>query len=102
MTAAIKAAAESPRREEKRAMQHRSNMLKVLCPVEGRNGKTIWIRIGNAFINRDGSTNVYLDAYPTSGKLQIRPFDEHPPSRERDSGTADPVAAEPRPDELPF
>jgi hypothetical protein len=83
-------------------MQHRSNMLKVLCPVEGRNGKTIWIRIGNAFINRDGSTNVYLDAYPTSGKLQIRPFDDHPPSRDLDSDRTGGVAPEPKADELPF
>lgn len=59
--------------------QQRSTMLKVLCPVEGRNGKTFWIRIGNAFINRDGSTNVYLNAYPTSGKLQIRELDERQP-----------------------
>lgn len=57
--------------------QQRTHMLKVLCPVESKNGKTYWIRIGNAFINRDGSTNVYLNAYPTSGKLQIREFDEH-------------------------
>jgi hypothetical protein len=83
-------------------MQHRSNMLKVLSPVEGRNGKTFWIRVGNAFINRDGSTNVYLDAYPTSGKLQIRPFDDHVPSRDPDSGMAGAMAPEPAPEELPF
>jgi hypothetical protein len=85
-------------------MQHRSTMLKVLCPVEGRNGKTFWIRIGNAFINRDGSTNVYLDAYPTSGKLQIRPFDDHAPLRESDSDAAGAMAPPPGPgpEELPF
>ncbi len=82
-------------------MQHRSNMLKVLCPVDGRNGKTFWLRIGSAFTNRDGSTNVYLDAYPTSGKLQIRPFDDHAPSREPDSHAAA-MAPEPGPEELPF
>lgn len=57
-------------------MTHRSTMLKVLSPVEGKNGKTYWLRIGSAFVNRDGSTNVYLNAYPTSGKLQIRELDE--------------------------
>ena len=57
-------------------MAPRPTMLKVLSPVEGKNGKTFWIRIGSAFINRDGSTNVYLNAYPTSGKLQIREIDE--------------------------
>jgi hypothetical protein len=41
-----------------------------------KNGKTWWLRIGTAFINADGSTNVYLDAYPTNGKLQIRDLDE--------------------------
>lgn len=57
-------------------MEQRTTMLKVLSPVENKNGKTFWMRVGNAFINRDGSTNVYLNAYPTSGKLQIREFDD--------------------------
>ena len=57
-------------------MEQRSTMMKVLSPVENKNGKTFWIRIGSAFLNRDGSTNVYLNAYPTSGKLQIRELDE--------------------------
>lgn len=83
-------------------MQHRSTMLKVVSPVEGRNGKTFWIRVGSAFINRDGSTNVYLDAYPTSGKLQIRPFDDHGPARDFDSGPAGAPAPAPGPEELPF
>jgi len=48
---------------------------KVLCPME-RQGKTHWMRIGSAFSNADGSTNVYLDAYPANGKLQIRDLDE--------------------------
>lgn len=52
-----------------------SRRKKVLCPME-KNGKTFWLRIGTAFINADGSTNVYLDAYPTNGKLQIRELDE--------------------------
>lgn len=52
-----------------------SRRKKVLSPME-KNGKTYWIRIGSAFTNADGSTNVYLDAYPTNGKLQIRELDE--------------------------
>ncbi len=52
-----------------------NNRKKVLCPME-REGKTRWMRIGSAFINSDGSTNVYLDAYPANGKLQIRDLDE--------------------------
>ena len=94
--------------------QHRSQMLKVLCPVEGRNGKTFWIRVGNAFVNRDGSTNIYLNAYPISGKLQLRPLDERPSAHESDGLPGDelegrpvgnPFGPEPGPDrgaELPF
>ena len=41
-----------------------------------RQGKTYWMRIGSAYLNNDGSTNVYLDAYPANGKLQIRDLDE--------------------------
>jgi hypothetical protein len=48
---------------------------KVLSPME-KNGKTFWLRIGSAFINADGSTNVYLDAYPANCRLQIRDLDE--------------------------
>ena len=49
--------------------------MKVLCPLE-RNGKTFWMEIGSAFANKDGSINVYLDAYPIDHKIQIRPLDE--------------------------
>ena len=49
---------------------------KVLCPLKNeKTGKTYWMRIGNAFVNRDGSTNVYLDALPANGKLHIRDLD---------------------------
>jgi hypothetical protein len=34
--------------------------------------KAIWVRLGSAFINRDSSLNVFLDALPVNGKLQIR------------------------------
>lgn len=37
-----------------------------------RDGKKFWLRIGAAFPNRDGSLNVYMDALPTNGQLQIR------------------------------
>ena len=59
-------------------------MKKVLCPVTNKKtDKTYWMRIGNAFINRDGSTNVYLDAYPANGRLQIRDFDDRDAEPER-------------------
>ena len=48
---------------------------KVVAPVE-RDGKTFWLRVGAAFENRDRSWNLYLDAFPVSGKLQLRDWDE--------------------------
>ncbi|HLU66237.1 MAG TPA: hypothetical protein VKZ63_08165 [Kofleriaceae bacterium] len=62
---------------------------KVLCPLK-RGEKTYWMRIGSAFINSDGSTNVYLDAFPSNNKLQIRDLDERDlqPRRRDDDGGA--------------
>jgi hypothetical protein len=39
---------------------------------EGKENKDIWTKIGSAFENKDGSMNVYLNALPMNGKLQIR------------------------------
>jgi hypothetical protein len=33
---------------------------------------SIWVRAGTAWVNRDGSINVYLDVLPLDGKLHIR------------------------------
>ena len=74
---------------------------KVLCPME-KNGKTFWLRIGTAFINADGSTNVYLDAYPTNGKLQIRELDDRDLSKTpREDGRSNGYADR-EPEQLPF
>jgi len=34
--------------------------------------KNLWIHIGIAFVNRDGSINVRLNALPVNGSLHIR------------------------------
>ncbi|MDF1561414.1 MAG: hypothetical protein P1V51_00120 [Deltaproteobacteria bacterium] len=34
--------------------------------------KAYWKHVGRAFLNRDGSINVLLDALPLGAKLQIR------------------------------
>ncbi len=34
--------------------------------------KNRWNKIGTGFLNRDGSINVVLDAYPANGRLQVR------------------------------
>lgn len=65
-----------------------SKRKKVLCPME-RQGKTYWMRIGSAFTNVDGSTNVYLDAFPANGKLQIREFNE----RDEAKAKSDPASS---------
>lgn len=34
--------------------------------------RTVWDRIGVAYLNKDGSINVQLRAIPLSGKIQLR------------------------------
>ncbi len=34
--------------------------------------KTVWVKAGMAWVNRDGSLNVYLDVLPLDGKLHVR------------------------------
>lgn len=41
--------------------------------------KKLWVRIGSAFRNRDGSLNAMLDAVPTNGSLHIRELRPLPP-----------------------
>ncbi|MFA4973007.1 MAG: hypothetical protein WC683_10355 [bacterium] len=50
----------------------KSERLNVYALVEREEKKTIWLRVGTAFVNKDDSINVYLDAVPLGGKLQIR------------------------------
>jgi hypothetical protein len=58
----------------------------VAFSITERDGKTYWSKIGVAFVNRDGSINVNLEALPVSGKLQIR---EEEDRRERPAGAGD-------------
>ena len=39
---------------------------------EGTETKKLWLKAGSAWVNRDGSINVYLDVLPLDGKLHIR------------------------------
>ena len=50
---------------------------KIVYAIIERGTKRHWLRIGLAFVNRDGSLNVKLDAVPLTGLLQIR--DQPPP-----------------------
>ena len=49
---------------------------KAVFSVVERGKKKYWMRVGMAFVNRDGSLNVRLDALPLNGQLHIR--DEAP------------------------
>ena len=40
--------------------------------------KAVWMKLGIAHVNQDQSINVYLDALPMGGKLQIREEDVKP------------------------
>lgn len=44
----------------------------VYTIVPKPDGKDVWLRVGSAFPNRDGSLTVLLDALPVSGRLQVR------------------------------
>lgn len=61
-------------------------MKTVFTVVERGQGKSIWVRIGVGFTNRDGSLNLKLDALPVSGTLQVR--DWEPAERRADAPDA--------------
>jgi hypothetical protein len=44
--------------------------------------KGFWHKVGTAFVNKDSSINVFLDALPVNGTLHIR----EPKEREEDGG----------------
>ena len=39
----------------------------------GQDRKAFWARIGSAWVNKDGSFNLQLDALPIDGKIVLRP-----------------------------
>jgi len=57
-------------------------MFKVISPMDKRDGSGVWwLRCGNAYVNKDNSINVYLDAVPVPQKdggvkLQLRELTE--------------------------
>jgi hypothetical protein len=68
----------------------------VYTIVESRSdqpdAKGFWVRIGSAFMNRDGSINVLLDAFPVNGRLHIR---DPAPKDEQGHGQREPQRAAP-------
>lgn len=51
-----------------------ASKMKVVYIIKTRGQRTFWNRIGVAFVNRDGSLNVKLDAVPVDGDLHIRDY----------------------------
>jgi hypothetical protein len=54
---------------------------------ENSSEKGRWTKVGIAFVNRDASINVILDAVPLNGRIQIRDrkvFPKPNPPRERE------------------
>jgi len=48
--------------------------MKIAYVITQRNDRNFWNRVGVAFVNKDGSINVKLEAVPVSGEIQIRDY----------------------------
>ena len=46
--------------------------IKETTEKQSEEKKTVWVKAGSAWVNRDGSLNVYLDVLPLDGKLHVR------------------------------
>jgi hypothetical protein len=64
------------------------HMKSVYTVIDRGQGKSIWVRVGVGFTNRDGSLNLRLDAIPVNGTLQVREWE--PGDRRNDSVEAQP------------
>lgn len=63
----------------------------VYAVVPKQDGKDVWLRVGTAFENRDGSETVVLDAVPVGGKLQIRDYQPRDQAGQRNGEEARPA-----------
>jgi hypothetical protein len=74
--------------------------MKIAYVVTQRGTNKYWTRIGAAFVNRDGSINVKLEAVPVNGEIHVRdyvPRDEKEGTtlfKKSDNGHADESLAE--------
>lgn len=57
-------------------MSEAKKRFNVVSPVERKDGKTAWVKVGVGFPNRDNSINMYLDALPVNQRLQLREADD--------------------------
>ena len=49
-----------------------SNQAKDVYTIIKTGEKAFWQKIGRAYVNKDGSLNVHLNALPLNGELNIR------------------------------
>ena len=70
---------------------------KVVYAVIERGPKKHWLRVGLAFVNRDGSLNVRLDAVPFTGQLHIRDPNRSEGGEAVDLAESSPQTASPSP-----
>ena len=45
-------------------MYQQKRMFKVISPIDRKDGGKFWLRCGTAYVNKDNSINVYLEALP--------------------------------------
>jgi hypothetical protein len=78
-------------RKEARATRGESNMdqskMKIAYVVTQRGTNKYWTRIGVAFVNRDGSFNVKLEAVPVSGEIHVRDYVPREDREDREEGS---------------
>jgi len=76
--------------------QNKKAVYTVIDRIDGEGKRSFWVRIGAAFVNRDGSFTVKLDALPVNGSLQIRDWPSRDDWRSREAQPAAPAASAPR------
>jgi len=71
-----------------------SKLLFVYTIVEGKEkDKNFFVKVGVAFVNKDRSINVKLDAFPVNGQLHIREQQERDNDARIDFPTRDNTGA---------
>jgi hypothetical protein len=48
--------------------------MKIAYVITQRGTQKYWTRVGVAFVNKDGSMNVKLEAIPVTGELHVRDY----------------------------
>ncbi len=69
--------------------------IKEKADKSGGERGAVWVKAGSAWVNRDGSLNVYLDVLPLDGRLHVREaLEKREGVDERPAASAEPAMAE--------